>query len=133
MEDPVNTGTRSGGIIVALVPDVFFSVTVRNTIRRIGFDPRIVTTITDLVQSGEDGPVVLAIVDISAVGDQSTWVKIGGLARDGVPVLAFGPHRDVEGLRNAKDAGVTRVVANSQFHREMADLIMRYARGVRAG
>lgn len=119
---------QARGTVIALIPDVFFSVTVRNTVRRCGFEAGIVTSAKDLVQYQNGDHMALAIVDIAAVRDESGWTDIGILASRGVPVLAFGPHRDVEGLRSAKAAGVTRVVANSQFHREIAELIERYAR-----
>jgi hypothetical protein len=45
----------------------------------------------------------------------------------GVPILAFGPHKDVEGFKAAKRAGVTRVVANGEFSRSLPDLAKRYA------
>jgi hypothetical protein len=44
-----------------------------------------------------------------------------------VPVIAFGPHKDVAALQAAKAAGVTRVMANSLFHAQAADMIRRYA------
>jgi hypothetical protein len=114
--------------VVALVPDVFFSVTVRNTVLRCGLDAIIVTTTDDLVHAASAPGVGLIILDITAVHDDASWSRISGIADSGLPVLAFGPHRDVEGLRRAKAAGVERVVANSLFHREMADLITRYVR-----
>jgi polyribonucleotide nucleotidyltransferase len=60
------------------------------------------------------------------IEDESAWDSITATREQDVPVLVFGPHKDVEGLRAAKQAGVSRVVANSQFHREMPVLIERY-------
>ena len=48
----------------------------------------------------------------------------------GVPVLAFGSHLDVDGRRAAKAAGVTRVLSNGDFHRDMVPLVQRYAKSV---
>jgi hypothetical protein len=67
------------------------------------------------------------IVDMASIGATGDWSAVERHVRHGVPVLAFGPHRDIDAFRAAKDVGVTRVVANSQFHREMAELIERYA------
>jgi hypothetical protein len=115
------------GVVLALVPDVFFAVTVRNTIRRLGYDPHLLKTPDDLVVAAGERDAVLAVVDLQAVHSPGEWLDIGDLVGDGLPVLVFGAHRDVEGLRAARDAGVTRVVSNGQFHREMSDLIQRYA------
>jgi hypothetical protein len=43
-----------------------------------------------------------------------------------VPTLGFGSHVDIETRRAAKSAGVTRIVSNSEFHRDMPALISRY-------
>ncbi len=116
-----------GGPVLLLIPDVFFAVTVRNAVRRIGHEPHIVKLTDDLVVAADEHQALLAIVDLSAVRSASEWDDIGDLVAEGLPVLVFGSHKDVDGLRAAKSAGVTRVVSNGQFHREMAELIRRYA------
>jgi hypothetical protein len=123
----VREGIGDKGAILALIPDVFFAVTVRNTVRRLGYDPAIVKTADDLADEVTTVDPVLAVVDVAAVTSDMDWDTIGVLVQAGLPVLAFGAHKDVEGLRAAKAAGVTRVVSNGQFHREMGDLILRYA------
>ena len=60
-------------------------------------------------------------------------LALGFALAGGARVLAFGPHMDVEKMRAAKDAGVTRTISNSQFHRNMAELIERYALPADAG
>lgn len=117
----------AGGPILLLIPDVFFAVTVRNTVRRIGYDPHILKTTDDLVVAAGEHQAVLAVVDLAAVRSASEWEDIGELVADGLPVLVFGSHKDVDGLRAAKAAGVTRVVSNGQFHREMPEMLQRYA------
>lgn len=119
--------TDEGGPILLLIPDVFFAVTVRNTVRRIGYDPHILKTADDLVVAAGEHQSVLAVIDLAAVRSAVEWSDINELVSDGLPVLVFGSHKDVDGLKAAKAAGVTRVVSNGQFHREMADLIQRYA------
>ena len=117
----------AGGPILLLIPDVFFAVTVRNTVRRIGYDPHILKTTDQLVVAAGEHQAVLGVVDLAAVHSPGEWADIGEMVTDGMPVLVFGSHKDVDGLRAAKAAGVTRVVSNGQFHREMPDLIQRYA------
>ena len=119
--------TLDRGMVVVLCPDVFFLVAIRNTLRRLGFEPLVVKTTDDLEESASSLTPALVIVDMTSIGAGGDWTAVDPYVRHGVPVLAFGPHKDVEAFRAAKDAGVSRVVANSQFHREMADLIERYA------
>ncbi len=123
-----SAAASSRGVVVVLITDVFFSVTVRSTIRRLGFDSLIVRSADQAAGRIGVDDVRLIVVDGTVVHAADDWRQLGQLATDGCPVLVFGPHKDVETLRAARDAGVTRVVANSQFHREMATLIERYAR-----
>lgn len=48
-----------------------------------------------------------------------------GTATRAVPVLAFGPHVDLERRRRALEAGATQVVANSKFLADMGTLLAR--------
>lgn len=115
------------GAVVVLIVDLFFSVTIRATLLRLGFDAVLVCRVEQAADRVADDDVRLVVVDGTAVRAAEDWQQLGHIDDDGVPVLVFGPHKDVETLRAAKDAGVTRVVANSQFHREMAALVERYA------
>lgn len=101
----------------------------RNAVKSLGYQAVVVSSVERLIDAAADVKAVLAIVDMAAVRDGEGWAAIGSMEATGVPVLVFGPHRDVDSFRSAKGAGVTRVVANSQFHREMPTLIARYARG----
>lgn len=115
------------GAVVVLIVDLFFSVTIRATLRRLGFDAVLVGRVEQAADRVAGDDVRLVVVDGTAVRAAEDWQQLGQIDDDGVPVLVFGPHKDVDTLRAAKDAGVTRVVANSQFHRDMAALVERYA------
>jgi uncharacterized protein len=47
-----------------------------------------------------------------------------------IPVLCFGPHRDVEAIRAARSAGADAVVARSRFMSDLPELIQKYARQI---
>ena len=94
------------------------------------FEPFVVKNTDELEESASSQAPVLVVIDMSAIGAEGNWDAVDPYVRHGVPLLAFGPHKDVEAFRAAKDAGISRVVANSQFHREMAELIERYATSV---
>jgi hypothetical protein len=130
MSADVNSDARNRGTVVVLCPDLFFLVAIRNTLRRLAFEPFVVKNTDELEESASSQAPSLVVIDISAIGADGNWDAVDPYVRHGVPLLAFGPHKDVDAFRAAKDAGITRVVANSQFHREMADLIERYASAV---
>ena len=119
---------KERGTVVALISDVFFGITVRNTIRRLEFEAQLIKSPDDLIQTIAIYEPDLLIVDMNTLSaDEEQWEPIEDVITSGTRVLAFGPHMDVDSFRAAQEAGVTRVVSNSQFHREMPALIERYA------
>lgn len=120
--------TKERGVIIAVVKDVFFGITVRNTIKRLNFEPQIIKSTGTLAETVAVYDPSLVIVDLQVIDEESAWDSVTATREMDIPVLVFGPHKDVEGLRAAKQAGVSRVVANSQFHREMPVLIERYVK-----
>ncbi len=125
--------SEQAGLLVVLNRDLFFGVRIGNTLRALGYSVVFVPTTEALIDRlrGPD-PVALGIIDMSAGVD---WDRIHDLREDGIqtPLLAFGSHLDVEGRRAAKAAGVTRVVSNGDFHRDMVQLVRRYARPLPPG
>jgi DNA-binding NtrC family response regulator len=116
-------------VVVALVNDLFFSVKLGNQIKRAGFSPRIVKTEAQFRAALESEPVALGIVDLSSRVDLAALQVNSAEADDQViPIIAFGPHKDVDAFRDAKTAGLTRVVSNSMFHAQTVEMIQRYAR-----
>ena len=117
------------GEVVVLNRDLFFGVRIGNTLRALGYRVSFVpdaAALAEKIQAADRAPV-LGVIDMGAGID---WDQVRGATSDpGVltPLLAFGSHMDVEGLRAAKAAGVTRVVSNGDFHRGMVDLVRRYA------
>ena len=108
--------------------DLFFGVTIANTLRALGYAPQTVRSAGSLASSLEAHPEsALVIVDIAAIED---WDALKIILADypDVPVIAFGSHTNVEGLRSAKRIGMTRVFSNGEFHRTMGNTISRYAR-----
>lgn len=118
------------GEIVVLNRDLFFGVRIGNTLRGLGYRISFAPDSPVFAEriAGAEPPAVLGVIDMSAGVD---WERIRSLtapAGAGTPLLVFGSHMDVEGLRAAKAAGVTRVVSNGDFHRGMIELVRRYAR-----
>jgi DNA-binding response OmpR family regulator len=113
--------------ILALEKDLFFSVKMRDTLRHYDM---IVTTVRTLpafeqrlATIGEERPV-LTIVNTATTGVD--WEAAIRQARsNGLPVLAFGSHMDLEARAKALAAGAQRVVANSKFTSDMPGLVER--------
>ncbi len=117
---------KASGLVAVLSTDLFFGMRIRTSLRQLGYAVAIaqdVAMFSRHLQNG-DQRAVLGIVDFNFPVD---WEAVKETLKVGVPILAFGPHKDVEGFRAAKRAGVARVVANGEFSRSLPDLVRRYA------
>ncbi len=73
--------------------------------------------------------VALGVVDLGGRIERDTLAQLSASAQTaGVPVIAFGPHKNVDAFRDAQAAGFTRVLSNGVFHAQTAEMIRRYAR-----
>jgi DNA-binding NtrC family response regulator len=117
-------GTRP--VVVVLIRDLFFSVKVRNELANAGYEPVLVKREPELLSTVEASSPALVLLDLNARPDWNALEPVLG-AESGTPVLAFGPHKDVEARRNAQQAGVTRVVTNQQLHKNLQEYVQRYS------
>lgn len=118
----------ASGILI-LNRDLFFGVRLRQALTADGWSPRLVPSAGALVAAlGEGQPPALIIVDMAASPDWSVIESAAASTQPATPVLAFGPHKDVDGFRAAKAGGATRVVSNGDFYRDMTGFVRRYAR-----
>ncbi len=127
MAEPV---TADPMVAVVLNRDLLFGSRIRSALASLGLEPRFVASTGEFVKALEERQesIALGIVDMNGA---VAWEELGAaLSRidDVAPTLAFGSHKDVENLRAARTAGITRVVSNSTFHGEMQSLIDRYRR-----
>lgn len=116
------------GEIVVLNRDLFFGVKIGNTLRGLGYHVSFVTA-TEAFAARLRGPERRPALGIVDMGVGVDWEIIRALTAeaDAAPILGFGSHLDVGGRRSAKAAGVTRIVSNGDFHRDMVALVERYA------
>lgn len=119
-------------VLIALNRDLFFGVRLRNLAKELGFDLVIAQNAEAVARALEARHQVaaLVIVDMNVLDRAVDWDELGAILADypAIPSLGFGSHTDVETRRAAKRAGLTRIVANSEFHRDAPSLIQRYAR-----
>lgn len=134
MPDPVPADrapdAATAGTVVVLNRDLLFGMRIRNAARSLGYDALVLPDTVAFVEALRTSTptAVLAVVDMNG---SVNWDQIRRVVDDPeviVPILAFGPHVDVEGRRAAKGSGINRIVSNGEFHRSMVDLLRRYAR-----
>ncbi len=113
--------------ILALEKDLFFSVKMRDTLRHHGMDVTVVRSLAAFEQHiapGVDEKPALVIVNTAITGVD--WEGAIRRAREqGLTVLAFGSHMDLDARAKALQAGAQRVVANSKFASDMPGLVRR--------
>lgn len=113
--------------ILALEKDLFFSVKMRDTLRHHDMEVTTVRTLAAFEQrlaaSGDEKP---ALVIVNTATSGVDWEAAIRAARaQGLPVLAFGSHMDLEARAKALQAGAQKVVANSKFSSDMPGLVRR--------
>lgn len=125
-EEPDERASEAQRIVVVLSRDVFFVMRIRTTLRQLGYSVTIAPDAARFTEhlATDDTPASLGLIDFN---HGVAWGELAGALGLGIPIVAFGPHKDVEGFRAAKLAGVTRVVANGEFSRSLPELVQKYA------
>ncbi len=123
------TTNNQRGTIVVLSEDLFFGMRIRTTLRGMEYGCVLTKTaeaFTARFQStdGQDSPV-LGLVDFNR---PVAWGELQTAVASGIPIVAFGPHTDVEAFKKARASGVARVISNGSFSSTLPELIVKYAR-----
>lgn len=110
--------------VLALVTNLMFSTRIGELASTMGGLVTLVSSNEELVKKLEINPSLI-ILDLTAV--QPGWKEVVAKAKEaGVPVLAYGPHVDVEAFEAAKAAGCDEVVANSKFSIDLPNILKKY-------
>jgi uncharacterized protein len=143
-------------LVLGLVSDVFFSVPIENALRTLGYRARWIQRGDDdddqasasaprrpgepLTGSSaafiallvEDQPTLVVVELNSTLIPWAKWVAAmkSSAATRRIPVLAFGPHTDLDLRARALDAGCDAVVSQGRFIADLPALIEKYARRV---
>jgi hypothetical protein len=126
---PVLTASgHSGETIAVLSRDVFFGMRIRTVLGNLGYAMVLVKTEETFAAAMQDATriPVLGLLDFN---QPVQWEILRPVLAGDVPVIAFGSHTDVEGFRQAKAAGATRVTSNGDFNRSLPELIAKYRTG----
>ncbi len=115
--------------LAALVQDLFFSSKIAETTRHLG----IVAFVEEEAQAFEEAVREerpgLALIDLGL--RNVDWVgAVRRLRADPafatLPIIAFGPHMDLEARERALAAGCTEFLANSKIATDLAHVVARY-------
>jgi hypothetical protein len=119
-------------VLIALNRDVFFGVRLLNLAKELGVDLMLAPNAEAVGRALQERhqTAALVVIDMNVLDREVEWEELATVLADypAIPSLGFGSHTDVKTRRAAKLAGLTRIVANSEFHRDAASLIQRYAR-----
>lgn len=115
---------------IVLNRDLMFGSRIRNALRALELDAQFVKDTNEFIAAARAaGDVsVIGIIDMNGLVEWEALSAALAEDPDFPPTLGFGAHVDVETRRAAKAAGVTRIVSNGDFHRDMPVLIARYRR-----
>lgn len=114
---------HQSAVVCALSHDVFFGMRIRTVLHNLGYELRLCKTEAELLTSAQGADI--ALVDFNKPVD---WHTLRPILDSEVPIIAFSSHTNVEGFRAAKAAGVTRVVSNGEFSRNLPALMSQYRR-----
>ena len=110
--------------LVMLIPDLFFSVRVADTVRALGHTPREVPHAEALVSAANENAAAIVIDTQERTGWQDAVQTIkSNPATAHIPILAFGPHVDVAASRTAVGVGCDRIVTRGKFSKELPQLL----------
>jgi len=110
--------------VILLDTDLFFVVKVRTTLQHAGYDVRTARSLADFTRRLVADTPALALVNTAIAGVD--WRAAIVAAREAqIPVIAFGSHVDLETQQAARDAGATRVIANSKLAADLPAIVAR--------
>lgn len=109
--------------LIAVVDDLFFSVRIGETARRLGLELEIVPT-AKLGERLARGGVNAVILDLGAASALNLLRALKSDPEAGsTPVVGFASHVAAETMAAARAAGCDRVLARSAFTRELPQLL----------
>lgn len=143
-------------LVLGLVSDMFFSVPIENALTALGFRARWLQPEDELVSTtlaatarhpgeplagpsaafiallAEEQPALVIVELNSTTILWAKWVAAlkSSAATRRIPVLAFGPHTDLDLRARALDVGCDAVLAQGRFIANLPGLIEKYARRV---
>lgn len=120
-------------MLLYLAADLLWASKIRSTADAIGVPGRPVRSLEMLAARLADSPVKALMVDLEAGAVAIEMIRHVRAQPDaalaGMPILAFGPHVNVDGLAAAKAAGASAAVARGGLQADLAGAITRLVAG----
>jgi len=115
--------------VVAVVEDLFFTVKIADTAKRLGLETVFVKTEKDALEQAQTQPLVI-IIDLHIYSMQALKL-IEKLKTDpatkGISTLAFVSHIQGELKQKAQELGCNMVMAKSAFSQNLPQILKRHA------
>lgn len=109
--------------VLALLDDLFFQAKIMETAKHVGVTVRACSTPDALLAEMAQEKPKLIVVDLNARSQPVESLGRIQASADGVPVMAFLSHVQTELVQQARAAGCERVMARSQFTRDLATIL----------
>jgi CheY-like chemotaxis protein len=115
--------------VAALVQDLFFRSRIAEATRHLGLVALIEEHAAAFEETVREERPGIALIDLGLRGVD--WVSaVRHLRSDPafatLPIIAFGPHMDLEARERALAAGCTEFLANSKLATDLAHVVARY-------
>lgn len=114
------------GDVIVFSPDLFFAMRIRTALKLLRLRAVLANSPEDFVTriTRGDDAVLMGLIDMNQPVD---WTAFSAAIGSDRPLVAFGPHTDVEGFKAAKQAGIDRVLSNGAFNSSFEQVVSRYA------
>jgi selenophosphate synthetase-related protein len=109
-------------LIWTVVQDLFFGEALGSGLARLGHEAVILDASDPGTTQGEPPPGAVALIADLEAGELALQA-IRGAKAAGIPILAFGPHVDLDLRERALAAGAGQVVAKSKLTRSFPALV----------
>lgn len=115
---------ETGATVVLFDTDLFFVVKVRTMLQHAGYAVVTARSIDDFTRKlAGDAPRLALVNTANAALDWRGAIAAARAAA--IPVVAFGSHVDLETQQQARQAGATRVIANSRLATDLPGIVAR--------
>ncbi len=105
-----------------MVPDLMFGTRIEDTARSLGYEVRSVQPSADFQSVISEASPDLVVLTFDRTGE--SWEKLAAAAHaEGIRILAFGSHMNIDAFKRARELGCDQVVANSRMNAEMRKLL----------
>lgn len=115
----------AGEAIVALVPDLMFSVQLREAAAQDQYTVSLVGSRAELEERMNDVAPSLVVLDLQSAGADLTAMISAG-KRAGARVIGYGPHVQTALLEAAEAAGCDAVYPNSKFKMDTREILTQW-------